>query len=674
MANNFHDDETLLMGALRMGGRFALDGVWKFGKWVLGQFGIVVSWKFVLVAIIILLVLGTIFAGYASIVTFSQGVADADEIWNNDSYEQIDKDLNNAEYVRKLIMDGDVDTTKGAMGMVEFQDLYDILTAVTERENAKDEEITIEYESEIWERVLDGEGEYSNEIGQWDNTGDKETSNRTLHRNDLEAEGGNTVYSNSYMLRWQPVLVLCIMRAQHEAGNWGYDEWVGEGELDYNDYFLTDEMIADCIAVFDYEFMYYFDFFGQTTTESIKDSYKFDDLYSYYVLDGRLSDTQGRTALHHVPVSAPAYVRNSYITITYNLEEAKIETRTLRYTPHKFMAELEAAAGGSFNKDEFLMMLSALPGTEDLVEEYSKIFAMVDMYETDADVPMADEDLLYTIYVNTYYFGGEFGDLSGEYFYIQVPSHTTVDGNGNEKFHQADIRVGFPVEAATRVILCQTGSPDAPGVGDYMTIEEIEYAISRWADYSYYEINTEAHAKALYKIQNETGLYIPAVLAIIRQEGAANKGNIGAQHGNYFNFKPSASQRENGWYYIAQTKLGPMEFFDVKAMGEALYTEEELSEYGGIDGWCLYYVLNRQIYTNYVSKGQDTLFEFCWWYGSMDTGVTPGGAVDNALLSHCFCPWWEDYAFGEQDLGGGWSAKCTEYMKEIESNVGGRRM
>lgn len=673
MASNYHGDEHLLAGALRTGGRLAADGVWKLTKWGLGQVGIVISWKVILVVVIIILIIATIFAGYASIVTFSQGVGDASEIWDNDSYQAIEKDVNNAEYIKQLIVDGMVDTTQGAMGMVEFQDLYDILTAVTDRETANTEEITIEYESEIWTRVLDGEGEYSNEFGQWDNTGEKETSNKTLVRNDLEAEGGNSAYSNSYMLRWQPILVLCIMRAQHEAGNWGYDEWVGEGELDYNDYFLTDEMIDECIAVFDYEFGYYFDFFGQMTHETVKSSYKFDDFYSYRILDGRLSDTQGNTALRHVPVSAPAYVRNSYITIHYNLEDAKLETRTLRYTPHKFISKLEAAAGGHFDETEFLMLLSALPGTEDLVEEYRMIFTLADTYATDDDIPETEEALLYTIYVNTYDHGGGQGDIQGEYFSIMVPSYEKggVVHEGMEAV--------FPHYSYDRKLLCQ---PDAsgnytPGVGDCMTEEEIAACIEMYEESSFYEI--QGLEKAFLKLQEDTHVYIPAVLAIIKQEGAAKKGNSGAKHGNFFNYTPTEAQITSGWYYTVNTSFGPRNFLDVQAMLAAEgYTDENCEDYGGLKGYCLYYVVKKQIVTNYINKGQDSLFFFCWWYsGKYEQDgriIEKGDTVTNEWLSHCYCPWWDDsawgYSVGGLNNGGGWSGRCTEYMIDFERRAG----
>lgn len=707
MASDYHKDEELLWGTAKTGGRYALDGLWRLTKWGLGKFGITISWKYILIGLAVLLFFALILAGYASIVNFSQGISEPYEIWDNESFNGIDADVNNAAYVRQLIVDGYVDTTQGAMGMIEYQDTYDILTAVMERETAQTEEITICYEYEEWERVLTGEGEYTNEIGQWNNTGNRGESQKTLQRNDLEAEGGDSAYSNSYMLRWQPILVLCIMRAQHEGGNWGYDSWETVDES-YNDYFLTDEMINECIAVFDYEFAYYFDFFGQTTNETIKDFYKFEDFYSYRVVDGRLTDTQGVTALHHMPVSAPAYVKSSFITINYNLEDSKLETRTLQYTPHKFLTELEEAAGGTFNQQEFLMMLEALPGTEDLVEEYRMIFELAETYSEDDVVPKVTEDLLYTIYVNTFYFNEDMWDLGDGYFQIYVPTYSriVIDKDGNEVLvvDEANTWVSFPLVADDRSFIIKDG--------DYVLNEEYN---ERTGEYSgelsmcldshthYTQINNNGCKKALLKAQEELNVYLPAVLSIICQEGAAKPDNKSGINGNYLNITANGTEKENGWFF--QFKDNPHMFVSYKKMavsqglatwtdvdgdneidaGEVVGTAELNAEYGSVEGYCLYYSIKSFILGNYVKPGiqdtnvprQDTLFEFSWWYGSNSDSetITHGSVIDNARLTHCYCPWWDDRAFDSSDHHrGGWSANCAEELLRLEEIIGGMRM
>lgn len=694
MASEYHKDEERLLGAAKTGGRLALDGLWKLTKWGLGQLGIVVSWKVILVILAIVLVFAIILVGYASIVNFSQGVSEPYEIWDNDSFEGITADVNNAEYVRQLIIDGYVDTTQGAMGMIEYKDIYDILTAVMEKETAQSEKITIGYEYEEWERVLTGEGEYSNEIGQWNNTGNKVECERTLQRNDLDAEGSSNVYSNAYMLRWQPILVLCIMRAQHEGGNWGYDTWESVDES-YDDYFLTDEMIDECIAVFDYEFAYYFDFFGQTTNETIKDFYKFEDFYSYRVVDGRLSDTQGTAALHHIPVSAPAYVKSSFITITYNLEDSKLETRTVQYTPHKFLEELEDAAGGSFDQQEFLMLLGALPGTEELVEEYRMIFEMADTYTTDEVVPKTTENLLYTIYVNTFYFSEEMWDLEDGYFQIYVPTYVRMVG-GEPVTSTADTWVSFPLVSDSRSMVIID-------YNYYLSEDEIRNDILETHS-NFSQINNDECVKALYKVQYDYNIYLPAVLAIVEQEGAAQPNNGSGKHFNYFNITASDSQIEKGWYFNFPNNSH--NFLDYREMaldlgwatytdtnnneeidpGEVVAVEEIANEYGSIEGYCLYLSIANFICQNYVKPSipdssvprQDTLFEFCWWYGSNSDseGITHGAVIDNARLTHCYCPWWADRAFNDEYNyhAGGWSSKCGTAMMRYESNIMGGRM
>ena len=302
---------------------------------------------------------------------------------------------NDTERFRQLIVDGKISFDNFNMGAWDSDDFVKVLDAVIEVEEEHTKEVSITYESQMWEKLevvegaseLDLTKEYaegdivSTPYGCFEFIGIKENEVTYSRRwiepasNSLDAVGGDV-----YQLRWQPIVVCCMMRSMQESGHWGYGEnYYNLDELahatgeEVSEFYLTEEMINECIACFDFEYNYYFNPLERRDTDY---SYEEAGEYVYNFYDERTDERGAMLSpgscvyVTRLPVIAPKKIYSPYITYNYtvNYETAIIESRSVSYTPYAFQAQLEKACGGTFNESMFLYLLYKLPGTEDFGE------------------------------------------------------------------------------------------------------------------------------------------------------------------------------------------------------------------------------------------------------------------------------------------------------------------
>lgn len=437
--------------------------------------GVAAVLPYILIAVLILIVILAFFSTYDN---FSSEIEAGIARLLGDSYATmsreevnalIQEDIQDAGDLAYWVDNGYMDLTT-AFGVLDRADVLSILNYVSDYDAARWQYVDIHHDHCFWEvselstttnnysydfeshgvgmiRLGSGDDVYSELFSGSTYEGYCFSVNadgscsafmgHTVHRSYVETET-NENGLNRFSLRWQPVFVLCVMKAMQDTGQWGASEEIRSdvlagAENGYDDYFLDDWDIDACCDVFAYRFSYYYDVVTAAVEDGVYDYY-YDDMgaYSWVYYDiledcdagalelwypGYTYSVGDRTLLSNnilsepayyrtcrVPASAPNIIKNSYETISYRVDTAEylfnsldeeaggvIVGRTVYSTPHAFVDACEAATDGAFDFSMFIAMLDALPGTDDLVPQYRQLYEEWLSTESDLDESLAGE-------------------------------------------------------------------------------------------------------------------------------------------------------------------------------------------------------------------------------------------------------------------------------------------
>lgn len=191
----------------------------------------------------------------------------------------------------------------------------------------------------------------------------------TLQRSDVEADAAH-FGEDIFYLRWQPVLILCFMQVQNKIEDIGT----------YSDgYYLSDEDVQRAIDVFNFRYYFYDDCTIDTGEVFDTGFERIKKKSGAYKLEVSPALTDGVTEfdIRRVPVIAPKYVTNSYLTYEYHYEQLEngyyqLTQRSCKLNPEGFLLACEELVP-DFDAELFLEELSLLPGTEEMVAYYENL-------------------------------------------------------------------------------------------------------------------------------------------------------------------------------------------------------------------------------------------------------------------------------------------------------------
>ncbi len=400
------------------------------GAGTAGTAGAAAFWKVILIILIVLCIIVILYFLISAVVKLSGNLKSAKEDETiNLSMPAKEQSVNNAEYVLKLLENGNISLESATTGAFDDDYAKQVLEAVVKEKESRGEHIRVRYEGKPWVLIKDANGKtldelieeikdcgetppdyyvddngesYTNAYGTWQEADLSKfhmmKPYTVLSRRDIETTSFTVDYfDDPYELRWQPVYVLCQMRIANVAKDWGKTGADGKAEAlkveelstdGVGDYFLKEKDILYCIDCFMPKFRYTWNPIEEGL-DGTEFSYDDDKLLAYLEDDqrnrpeiGGNTPLGGRAYVFHKPSVAASSIDLGYRKILFNITDQngtyRITSRTIKETPKEWLEKLNFAAGGYFSESEFLYLLSLLPGTEDLVEEYRKIFASDD--------------------------------------------------------------------------------------------------------------------------------------------------------------------------------------------------------------------------------------------------------------------------------------------------------
>ena len=449
--------------------------------------GVAVGWKVLLIVLIVVLVIVILYFLISAIVRLSRDLRQAQENpVEITGIAESDRTVNNAEYVLRLMEEGYISLETSAVGAFDDDYARQVLEAVMEEQESRGEHIDVSYEGIPWVLVEDSTGRtladlrreirregntppdyyedssgetYTNAFGTWqESTLDPIELHIVLSRRDIETTHFTADYfADPYELRWQPVYVLCAMRVSGVAADWGLSETDEDGnpmELTVEqmadggvgDYFLKEEDITECINCFKPNFRYTWNPLEENL-DGAEFTYEDERMRAYLERDDREAPASlgERAYVFHIPSVAASSVDLGYRRIVFNIEDNngryQITSRTIYETPEEWMVRLNQAAGGYFSEERFLYLLSKLPGTEDMVEEYRTIFASTDSERTDYTVDGCVGAFLRSSSISPFIPGGD-GQVTGLNFQYAPLGESVILEMRNCYINQGDPRWG----------------------------------------------------------------------------------------------------------------------------------------------------------------------------------------------------------------------------------------
>lgn len=284
------------------------------------------------------------------------------------------------DYIIEAINDGSIDISTQTTGAISEKDFLFALETISNEEKEREKGASITYEIEHWKLLSSA----ASEISKQEDYDDFVSSNGNTWRYSESTESDEIIINRSDIsidsmddcqTRWQPIIALMILRTQNEASHWGtYNNSDFDVSLDdVSEYFITRDMIRECYECFDYDISYYYD---PIEVMRDKEYIEMSDMrnQSYFYVDERDNEDVTEAIVYKQPAMAPHSIRGPYCDITYVTSDGVINAATVKYHYEDWKDSLTAAAGGYFDENEFLFILSLLPATEDLSEEYREIF------------------------------------------------------------------------------------------------------------------------------------------------------------------------------------------------------------------------------------------------------------------------------------------------------------
>lgn len=444
--------------------------------------------------------------------------------------------------------------------------------------------------------------------------------------------------------RWQPIYVVCAMAARNNYENHQLQNGQDFSTTDFDDisldgYFLTDEQIDAIIDIFTYEFEYFYDpvssarvTYGFKSFEKKPSAYRVltdvSDYYDYSSEDGSSSFTR---TTYRVPEAAPKRISNSYVTYSYNYVNNICVSRDYAFVPNDLIAACEEHCQ-DFDFNEFLELLAQLPGTEDLVEYYSRFVATENGYMPEFTTTTSREECpsIGVIYSPG---GGLVGDTDADIGSTGQEGWVEWDGEVEELIYYDYIngnihRIAVKVPGEDYGIYeVHSTALKSYYISDELTVDQLVYLFDTDSTFSRSsnilfssDANKYRTAQKLVEVQNEKGISVLFFLGIMKIEGAigTNKG----EHWNFFNIEASSQ------YGRPPIDESPR-FCD--------YTQLYSNPWDALAGQI------NSIHTWYSRYNQTSAFQF----------IFAGYTEPNwSLIYHSYCPPWDDLAF-PWDVGSG---------------------
>lgn len=375
--------------------------------------GISTGWWIILIVLGILLVFLLLYATFGGVISIADSF-----LGGKSSGKPLDSSrVNDVDYIIECIDDGDIDLSTATTGAISEADMLSVLKIISEDERSKQASKDLTYEIQQWallpEEVeeedletdedsaedteededsskdsdkkkektekyplIEGYEDFENEHGTWRYIGSKKSDTITVSRASIRGFHVLDVddsYADEYMTRWQPVLVLCMMASQTSMTDWGSSnmEEIDLNANDVADFFITEELVNRCIDVFDYDIKYFFD-----PIASSKDYYEYDTAGAFYNKDTRTVKSEIAN-VYQIPVVTPRLITGPFYKVKFDVNnDNQVIRSSVTYSEQlaAFYSNLNSVTKGGFDKDLFLYLLGQLPGTEDLVYTYTKVF------------------------------------------------------------------------------------------------------------------------------------------------------------------------------------------------------------------------------------------------------------------------------------------------------------
>lgn len=634
----------------RFAGRLAKIGAIVVGKKALKKVILPVL-GFLLPVLLLIVVIFIVIGGVASVGDNISDWLGKEQEENGLTDDEIAEYLNDPAFLLEAIKDKKIDLSNMETFLMDKATVERVFEHVVDYNEKRGEESgTIRYGNRM-EEVSAGVSGVA-DFPEMDKKGEiTDTSNASydtvwreivLRRADVEKEvslDGRNVFD----VGWQEIFAACAMAARDNVDNHSLksgqvmeDEKIDD--LDLKEYYLTNEQIDGIIKIFSYEFKYYFDPLKDArSTYRFKSFMNLNSAFKLEVDTWTIGNTDEETGVTHykayretrrVPAAAPVEVHNGFVKYTYNYVDNVCVSRDCYTDPNMLVSAMNEYVD-DFDLDEYVELLSLLPGTEEQVAYYSSFEEYDGIYQP-VFTSTSDENECSSIGVvyspstdDGNGLGG--GDNGGNntvetpdweeweitstdiiyYDYVKGDIHriaVKVPGKdyGIYKLHETALQSFLVTEnySKEQILAFFDAHPSFKDSGNILFNDD----------------NIELTAQTLENVQYDEGVSIAYFLAIMTLEGAIHT-DMGA-HWNFFNIEASDT-------YGRPSIAGHPRFCDYTQLF-ATPQDALRAEIHSIKTWYA---------TNY---NQTNAFAFCF------AGYTQ---PDWSLIYHSYCPAWDDCSF-----------------------------
>lgn len=560
--------------------------------------------------------------------------------------EEVAERLNDPAFILEAIKQDKIDLSNKETFLMDKATVERVFEHIVEYNEERGEESdTIRYGNRVEEMsagvsgiadfpLMDSRGEITDTSSA---SYDTEWRDIVIRRADVEEEVGLDG-RGIFDVGWQEIFVACAMAARDNIDNHSLKsgqvmEDTKLDDLDLTEYYLTNEQIDAIIKIFSYEFKYYYDPLRDSRkTHHFKSFINLNSAFKLDVSTSIVGDTDEETGITHykayrvtwrVPAAAPIEVHNGFVQYTYNYVDNVCTSRDCVMDPNLLISAMNAYVA-DFDLDEYIELLSLLPGTDDQVEFYSSFIDQNGVYQP-VITSTTDANECSSIGV-VYSPGSDEGNGLGDGSESETPGWedweiTTTDIIYYDYISGSIHRIAIKVPGQDYGIYkLHDTALQSFLVSENFTKEQIQSFFDTHPSFKnsgnilFTDANMEATVQALEEVQHEEGVSIAYFLAIMTLEGAIRT-DMGA-HWNFFNIEASAK-------YGRPPIPGHTRFCDYSQL-YATPQEALKAEIRSIKTWYA---------TNY---DQTNAFLFCFAGYSEPKW---------SLIYHSYCPPWDDCSF-----------------------------
>ena len=628
----------------------------------------------ILIAVVILVVIGGVFTVGDRIGDWI-GNEQEDNGWTEDEAEQ---HLNDPAYMLDAIQNGKIDLSNNGIFLMDQATVERIFKHIVEYNEERGEETgTIRYGNRKEEKSVGADGAVT--FPEMDKRGeiadnsdalfDTEWREIVLRRADVEKEVGLDG-RGIFDIGWQEIFTACAMAARDNVDNHSLKsgqqmETEDLEDLDLSEYYLTNDQIDAIIKIFSYEFKYLYD-----PLKDARSTYRFKsfiNLNSAFKLETETTVVENKdeeTGVSHfkayrvtrrVPAAAPLEVHNGFVKYTYNYVDNVCTSRDCVMDLNMLVDAMNGYVD-DFDLDEYIELLSLLPGTTDQVTFYKQFVEQDGMYQP-IITSTTNPDECSSIGV-VYSPSSDEGDGLGDGNESETPEWEDWDITSTDIIYYDYIKNGIHRIAVKvpgkdyGIYKLHDTALQSFLISENFTKQQIldffdsHPSFKNSGNILFNNENIDATAQAFEDVQREEGVSIAYFLAIMTLEGAI-KTDMGA-HWNFFNIEASAK-------YGRPPIAGHTRFCDYSQV-YATPQEALKAEIRSIKTWYA---------TNY---DQTNAFLFCF------AGYTE---PDWNKIYHSYCPAWDDCSFPwaagsgiGSPTGKGWPNNVGDYYYQYSRDLG----